>query len=78
MQFVIEPVSGNYRIVPGELTTNDAEDSDFSLTGGFGCQIASFGLGFFVDAAEDSIQGALLPPLCAAPGPAYMQPCPGP
>ena len=78
MQFVVEPGSGDYRIVPGDMNIAHAEADDFSLTGNFSCQIANPGFGFFLNIITDSVDEALLRDLCAAPGPAYMEPCPGP
>ena len=43
----------------GAVTVNGLTAEDFSLTGGFGCQAANFGLGFFVNLVTDTIEAAL-------------------
>jgi hypothetical protein len=54
----------------GDFVLENLEDIDVTLTGGFGCQIASFGLGFFIDTLAgffaDAFEDQAIDGLCKA------------
>ena len=79
LNFVSSATTGALRIVPGSLSITGMETDDFLLTGSLGCQFASLGLGFFIGTLQDALATSVLGvtrSLCAAPGPAYLGPCP--
>jgi hypothetical protein len=52
----------NFRINQvSNATVTGLETSDVSLGGGFGCQLANLGLGFYIDLLEDQLVPLLLP-----------------
>jgi hypothetical protein len=81
LNFVKDPTSGDYRIEMGNLTLNGFEASDYSLssTTNIGCQIANPGTSFFQEIYLTTLHAhfdEVGEPMCAAPGPAYLGPCP--
>ena len=79
LNFVKDPASGEYRIEMGELSLNGFESSDYSITGNVGCQSANPGMSFFQNIYLTTLRAhfdAVGEPMCAAPGPAYLGPCP--
>jgi hypothetical protein len=79
LNFVKDPTSGEYRIEMGDLTFNGFEANDYSLEGNIGCDSANPGMSFFQDIYLTTLQAHFAEvgePLCAAPGPAYLGPCP--
>jgi hypothetical protein len=75
---VIPTGENELHLLMGDVVLNGVEDDDVALTGGFGCQLASFGISFFIGTFVDSLQDMLrgLGPLCMAPGPTIFEQCP--
>jgi hypothetical protein len=81
LNFILDANSGAYRIQVGTLTVSGVESTDVTLSGSFSCSLASVGTGFFVNiyaATLDAYLDQVGNPMCAAPGPAYLGPCPAP
>jgi hypothetical protein len=81
LHFVTDPTTGELRIERGDLGITGAEEDDFELLGGYACQLANLGIGFIIDTFVDSFSDYFMDvgyALCAAPGPAYLGPCPEP
>jgi hypothetical protein len=82
LQFVIDSTTGERRILHQNLTTTGVEAADFTLTGSVACALANA----FNAASIGNLYTGLLADsmsqvgwaLCAAPGPAYLGPCPPP
>lgn len=71
--------AGGTRIVPGDLTVSGVEADDISvITPTVECSVSDSlaeAAVAIADSLESELQGRLVP-LCAAPGPAYLEPCP--
>lgn len=79
LNFVVDPVDGDYRIVPGDPAISQFENQDYLLGGSFGCTFANLGSGFFSGLMQDWLASVLIGgSLCAAPGPEYLRRCPPP
>ncbi len=78
LNFYVEPSSGDYYIYLGNMLINGVEVADYAFSGDFGCTLVDWGSAY----AQDSIVNTLEDQfgsgssLCAAPGPAYLGPCP--
>jgi hypothetical protein len=69
---------GGYDIVSGTPLLTAVTSDDFTISGGFACQIANFGLGFFTDILVGSLETAVSDQatgLCVAPKPDLIAPC---
>lgn len=68
------------RIDLGSLVLTGLETDDISFTGGFLCNVANFGIGFFIGTLTRSLEDYLLSVggLCGAPGPDLFIVCPDP
>jgi len=76
-------VSGETRIQAGPVTVTGIEAADMTVTGGAGCATVDGLKGTFVGQLQSLVKQELEEyiesvgnPLCAAPGPAYLGPCP--
>jgi hypothetical protein len=62
--------AGTTRVVVGTASLSQLSDEDVDLTGGFGCQLANFGVGLFIDTLSsqftDQISGAIEEQVCKA------------
>jgi len=79
LNFVKDPTSGAYRIEMGDLTLNEFEAADYSLAGNVGCSLANPGTSYFQEIYLTTLRAhfnEVGSPMCAAPGPAYLGPCP--
>jgi hypothetical protein len=71
--------SGEYRIEPQNTVLTGEDAADFNLSGGIACALANLGLGFYSDFYLMPLEAHFAQvgrALCAAPGPAYLGPCP--
>ena len=59
ISFVQDATAGTTRVEVGGVALNNLTSDDVELTGGFGCQIADFGLGAFLGILTDQITGAI-------------------
>ena len=70
LQFVQDAMAGTTRLDSGTIQINRLETADLTLSGSFGCTIASFGLGFLLDTLKstlaDQIKSALTSQACKA------------
>ncbi|HEY4238502.1 MAG TPA: hypothetical protein VGM88_01760 [Kofleriaceae bacterium] len=57
--FAPDATAGTTAISVGAVTISNLTSDDVALTGGFGCQIANFGLGSFLSILTDQITGAI-------------------
>jgi MYXO-CTERM domain-containing protein len=65
-----DAMAGTTRVQVGDATLTQLSDEDVDLTGGFGCQLANFGVGLFIDTLSsqftDQISGAIEEQVCKA------------
>ncbi len=59
INFVQDATAGTTRVVVGTVNLANLASEDVSLNGGFGCQIANLGLGFFIGILKDQLTGAV-------------------
>jgi MYXO-CTERM domain-containing protein len=59
INFVQDPDAGTTRIQVGTATISQLDNGDVSLTGSFGCQFASLGIGFFIGTLTDTFASAI-------------------
>jgi MYXO-CTERM domain-containing protein len=59
VSFVQDAMLGTTRIQPGTAAISQLDNGDVALTGGFGCQFASLGIGFFIGTLTDTFAGAI-------------------
>ncbi len=69
---------GGYRLEARDVTLDGLETADVVLSGGFGCQVLSLSLPFFIDSIAQTLQaqlGATAAPICPASGPEIVAFC---
>lgn len=80
LNFVIDPTSGEYRIEMGDVNLEGFEGDDYSIGGpNFACAGANPGTSYISEIYVSTLDAhfhAVGEPMCAAPGPAYLGPCP--
>jgi hypothetical protein len=80
LNFVKDPTSGEYRIEMGDLTLSEFEAADYTVEGSnIGCSTANPGTSYFQEIYLNTLRAHFAEvgsPMCAAPGPAYLGPCP--
>jgi MYXO-CTERM domain-containing protein len=59
INFVQDTMAGTTRIEAGTATIEQLDNGDVALTGSFGCQFASLGIGFFIGTLTDTFAGAI-------------------
>jgi Collagen triple helix repeat (20 copies) len=72
-----DPTGPPNRLVVGDIVINGLTADDFEITGGFLCQAADWGIGFFIGTITDSLADSIKTDLCGAPGPELFMPCAG-
>jgi hypothetical protein len=55
VNLVQDPQAGTTRVAVGSVAVSQLASEDVALTGSFGCQLASLGIGFFLDTLTDTI-----------------------
>lgn len=68
LQFVVDGTTNTTRLVVGTIGIANLSEADVDLTGSFGCQLANFGLGFFIDTLTstltDTLKGTIQDQVC--------------
>ena len=59
IQFVQDAMAGTTNVIVGTVALQDLTASDVSLTGSIGCQVANFGLGFFLSTLTSQLTGVV-------------------
>ena len=59
VSFVQDAMAGTTRIEVGTVNITQLASEDVRLNGGFGCQFASLGIGFFIGTLTDTFAGAI-------------------
>jgi hypothetical protein len=74
-----DPQGEPNRIDVSNVTLTGIEAADLNVSGGFGCEIANFGLNLFIGTLTSQIESYIqsIGGLCGAPGPDLFMPCPG-
>ena len=81
LNFQTIPGGSALRIVPSDLSVDNLEDADISFSGEIPCSSGSFGSAMAEQIYLSTVQSQIEQigiRLCAAPGPAYLGPCPEP
>lgn len=59
VNFVQDATAGTTRVQVGAATISQLDNGDVALTGNFGCQFASLGIGFFIGTLTDTFASAI-------------------
>jgi hypothetical protein len=81
LSFIFDATYGDLRLARGDVTVSGTEAADYALSGNIGCQLFNPGSGYLDGLYPDILRSYFQQvawKFCAAPGPAYLGPCPPP